>query len=341
VVAVLFATLAAFLFVALLGASLWGHRSGSRVELLQATAKQLFSGAAEHDWLERLSAADGRVVVAYLLRTLPDVEAGTAERVRAVLRRSSVAGRELARLNARSALRRAEACRILGGLGETGAIPRLIELLRDRDPVVRREAVGALADLRAVETLPAIAAAREETDGWGDLLAIITLVRMGPGCVPHIGALLASPRSPGMTKALLQVTTQLRATTDPGLIRSLAGHPEMEVRVEALRALGALGPDPESVAVCLAAMDDPEWPTRALAASSLGRLGERGAIPRLEQAMGDPAYWVRHHVAEAIAGMGEAGKAALTRGLEHANPFVRDMSAQALYMRSARGGRAA
>jgi HEAT repeat protein len=308
---------------------------------LEHMAKQMVSAGMEGEWLDHLSAADSRAVLAYFLRTLPDAEVAAAERVRDVLRRSRLVRRELGRLNGRSALRRAEACRILGGLGEAEAIPRLVERLRDRDPVVRREAAGALAGLRAVETLPAIAVAIEETEGWGDLLTVMTLVRMGPAGVPRVGALLAASRSPAMTKALLQVTTQLRAASDPALVRSLATHPEMEIRVEALRALGSLGPDAEAVSVCLAAMDDPEWPARALAASSLGRLGEPRAIPRLEKAMGDPAYWVRHHVAEAIAEMGEAGEAALTRGLAHANPFVRDMAAQALYLRAMRRGRAA
>lgn len=87
--------------------------------------------------------------------------------------------------------------------------------------------------------------------------------------------------------------------------------------------------------MCLAALDDPEWPARALAAGSLGRLGDPSAIPRLERAMGDTGYWVRHHAAEALAELGAEGEAALRRSLESENPFVRDMAAQALYLRAA------
>jgi len=88
-------------------------------------------------------------------------------------------------------------------------------------------------------------------------------------------------------------------------------------------------------------MDDAEWPVRALAAWSLGRVGDERALPRLARAMGDPAYWVRHHVAEAMAALGQPGAAALRRGLEDANPFVRDMAAQALFMRALAEGEAA
>ena len=155
-------------------------------------------------------------------------------------------------------------------------------------------------------------------------------------------ALLGASKSPAMTKALLQVTGRLGIATDPGMIRALAAHPDPEIRVEAVRVLGAIvaerGQPPP---VCLAAMDDPEWPVRALAAWSLGRVGDERAIARLARAMGDPAYWVRHHVAEAMAALGERGAAALRRGLQDENPFVRDMAAQTLFMRALTEGEAA
>jgi HEAT repeat protein len=88
-------------------------------------------------------------------------------------------------------------------------------------------------------------------------------------------------------------------------------------------------------------MDDAEWPVRAIAASSLGRLRDERALARLRGAMGDPAYWVRHHVAEAMASMGEPGAGALRDALHDANPFVRDMAAQALFMRALADGEAA
>jgi hypothetical protein len=57
--------------------------------------------------------------------------------------------------------------------------------------------------------------------------------------------------------------------------------------------------------------------------------------------MGDPAYWVRHHVAEAMASLGEPGAEALRRARHDANPFVRDMAAQALFMHALPEGEAA
>jgi len=50
------------------------------------------------------------------------------------------------------------------------------------------------------------------------------------------------------------------------------------------------------------------------------------------------AYFKSFHDgnAEAIAAMGDAGEATLRRCLDDANPFVRDMATQALFMRSVR-----
>ena len=293
--------------------------------------------------LDDLTHAESRLELIACLEALPGLDAAEAGRVRDMLSLSPAARHELAGLESRSASRRAEACRFAGRLGDTAAVRRLVELLCDRDPAVRREAIRALGELRAVEAVPDIADAIEGLKEWNNLLLLMALIRMGPGCAPAIGALLAEPgaRSPAMLKGLLQVTSRIGVATDPDVVRSLASHDDPEVRVDAVRVLGAVAPDPRSGDVCLASMDDAEWPVRAIAASSLGRLRDERAVTRLRGAMGDPAYWVRHHVAEALASMGEPGAEALRGALHDANPFVRDMAAQALFMRALTQGEAA
>jgi HEAT repeat protein len=297
--------------------------------------------ATEVDRLTHLSEADRQVLLGFCIGMLPRLDPDAARRIRGALCQSGLLEREIARLGRRSPVQRAEACRILGRLGQADAIPLLVERLRDADALVRRQAIGALADLGAVEALGAVAEAIDAADDWSNLLAIMALTRMGPASSPQVGALLAGSRSPAMTKALLQVTGQLGVAADPAAVRALASHPDPEIRVEAVRTLGNIAPDAESVTACLAAMDDSEWPARALAAWSLGRLRDGRAIPRLERAMGDTAYWVRHHAADAMAGLGEPGETALRRRLSDANPFVRDMAAQVLFMRVLPAGGAA
>jgi HEAT repeat protein len=296
---------------------------------------------ADLEWLDRLSHDNGRTALVASLEALAELRPDAAERVREVLRCSGLAGREIEMLRHRSAARRIEACRFAGRLGDSAVVPLLVERLGDPDTGVRREAIRALGDLRAWETAAHVAHAIEAMGEWNNLLLTMALVRMGPGSAPAIGLLLEASRSPAMTKALLQVTGRLGVAENPATILSLASHADPEIRVEAVRVLGAIAPRAESFAACIGAMDDAEWPVRALAASSLGKLGDERAIPRLARAMGDPAYWVRHHTAEALGMLGEPGAEALRRGLNDSNPFVRDMAAQALFMRALAEGEVA
>jgi HEAT repeat protein len=331
--------LAGLLMVALLLVNRLHASREARRSVLERQANLMLAGwvEARHTprglvpW-SRLSDADRRVMLTCWARALSSLEGRRAGAARAGLRRSGVLEPVTAGLTHRSPARRAEACRLLGRLGGADAVRRLIERLRDPEPVVRREAIGALADLRAVEAVVDMVRAIEATGDWGNLLTTMRLVRLGPGAIPALGALLASATSPEMLKALLQVCGRLGGVADPDRVRRLALHDDPEVRVEALRTLGSIAPDADSVTICLAAMDDPEWPVRAIAAASVGRLGDPAAVPRLERAMGDPAYWVRHHVANALLALGPAGLEALTRAGGHANPFVRDMAAQALWL---------
>jgi HEAT repeat protein len=286
----------------------------------------------EMGWLARLRHAERDVLFRCCLRALPDLDEDSRARVRQVMQRSDLLHQEIARLRHRDWARRADACRILGGLGYAAASPALIERLEDPDATVRQQAITALGELGAAEGLEAIVDALDASGRWANLLSLMALSKMGPASASRVGALLAASSSPGKTKALLQITGQLGVAADPGLIRALARHEDPEVRVEAVRTLGSLPPEAESVDICLAAMEDPAWPTRALAARSLGCLGDRRAVPRLERAMGDPAYWVRHRAGEALARLNDAGREALERGLSDANPFVRDMAAQALFL---------
>jgi HEAT repeat protein len=293
--------------------------------------------------LEDLAFAEDRAELVACLEALPGLAAAEADRIRDLVALSPAARHEVGRLEDSAASRRMEACRFAGRLGDRAVVPRLVRLLRDPDPAVRRKAIRALGELRATETVPDIVAAIEAMGEWSNLLLLMALIRMGPAAAPAIGALLAEPgaRSPAMLKGLLQVTGRIGVAADPAAIRALAAHDDMEVRIEAVRLLGSIAPDPASGDVCLAAMDDGLWPVRAIAAASLGRLRDERALPHLARSMGDPAYWVRHHVAEAMASMGEAGVEALRRARHDDNPFVRDMAAQALFMRAPADGEAA
>ncbi len=333
----LLAALVGMVIVLFLANQVQNRRAARRLCLgteLEVTLRAWSRRGADPEEVERvrsLASSDRTTLLHTCVRLMPRLDAAGAVRTRDALRHAGLFDRLIADLSHRSADRRSDACRLLGRLGCGEAIPAVLQRLEDRVPAVRRQAILALCDLRAIEALDRIVAVMDATGSWSDLLAVMAISRMGPAAAPRVGALLAAAESPALLKGLLQVTGQLGHAADPELVRRLAAHPDPEVRVEAMRTLGHIPPQTESVDVCLAAMDDAAWPTRALAARSLGRLGDPRAITRLERAMGDTAYWVRHHAGQALAGLGDPGQQALRRRLTDANPFVRDMATEMLF----------
>lgn len=333
----LLAALGAMVIVLFLANQVQNRRAARGLRLgdeLEATFRAWSRRDADPEEIERvrcLAGSDRTTLFHTCIRLMPKLEAAGAARTRAALRQIGVFDRLIADLSHRFADRRSDACRLLARLGCGEAIPAVLGRLQDRVPAVRRQAILALCDLRAIDALDPIVEVMDATGSWSDLLAVMAISRMGPAAAPRVGALLAAAESPALIKGLLQITGQLGHVADAELVRRLAAHPEPEVRVEAMRTLGHIPPEPESVDVCLAAMDDDAWPTRALAARSLGRLGDPRAITRLERAMGDTAYWVRHHAGQALAALGDAGHQALRRRLTDANPFVQDMATEMLF----------
>jgi hypothetical protein len=178
---------AALLLAALLLINWWHRRGDARAARLRQSLEPMLAGSAERDpapaeveWLAGLPRGDGRTVLVACLEALPGLAPDAAERVLEAIRRSGLAGREVALLRHRSAARRIEGCRFAGRTRDAGAVPLLVERLRDRDPAVRREAIRALGELRAVEAVGDIAEAIEAMSEWGNLLLVMALIRMGP-----------------------------------------------------------------------------------------------------------------------------------------------------------------
>lgn len=200
--------------------------------------------AEELDRLGGVPSRERRLLLGAFFRELPDAASDAVPRAREALERTHLLAREPVRLGHRSPAERAEACRLLGRLGTAAAIPLLLERLGDRDPDVRRAAITALGDLRAAEALGPVAEAIETGGEWDNVLALMAMVRLGSDPA-QVGGLLDGARSPAMTKAMLLITGRLGAAADAGRVRALAAHSDLEVRVEALRALGGIGPEPE------------------------------------------------------------------------------------------------
>jgi HEAT repeat protein len=86
--------------------------------------------------------------------------------------------------------------------------------------------------------------------------------------------------------------------------------------------LGVIG-DPGAGPALVEALEDDQWPVRAMAAKAIGRMRYRAAIPPLCGALRDRQWWVRANAAEALKLMGDEGIDSLRRTLDDEDTYAR------------------
>lgn len=173
-------------------------------------------------------------------------------------------------LHALEAERRFRALRVIQTLNlEAQMAPRLIELLADRDRVVRATAVKILGVVRTLESVQAITEALNDPDA-----------RVQANAVEVVGD-MQSPQFMALLTPFLR-------------------HPGNRVRANAARALIRLDYAPART-VLLEMLDDPAERMRLSAAWTLGQVRLPGVVVRLERmVLEDPSPRVRTQASETI-----------------------------------------
>ncbi len=220
----------------------------------------------------------------------------------------------------------------LAGAGPEAVEP-LIRALRDRDPKVRGGAARALETLgaRAKAAVPALIAALTDPEPPDD-----PKPPRGPSFDDWQRE--GEPRPSGYYAALCAIGPP----AVPVLLERLNA-PDRQARVVALRALGFLGDDAKSsVPRLIALLRDPDL--RGEAASALGGIGARDAIPALLARLKDLDPGFRARAAETLGRIGWERQAAqyssrtiargairpLAAALKDSDPGVRAAAARAL-----------
>ena len=152
------------------------------------------------------------------------------------------------------------------------------------------------------------------------LPALSGLLRaFGPGA----RALLIAALEKGLTETRLECACidalgVSRCLSARGSIAERLESPHLELRVAAARALGRLG--------------------MGEAIPALGRLSATPAVEALCDCVGDRSWWVRHHAAYALLGLGDEGRDALCELAARSDDrYAREMAREALDMGGARG----
>jgi len=211
---------------------------------------------------------------------------------------------------------RIEAAVILGARGDTAALPALTALLDDANSDVRLAAARSLArlgDPGGIKHLQHLARAKPD-----DGLAFRLLARLDPD--QHMAALLTHLKHAVDDEELDEIAACLdpceRDKTVPPLVEACADD-STYLRANAAALLGRLKAH-QAVGTLAGLIEDPSWEVRTQAASALGALGTKTALPplrtlakQLQYRGTDPqVHATREACALALARLGERETAA-------------------------------
>ncbi|HUV38540.1 MAG TPA: HEAT repeat domain-containing protein [Planctomycetota bacterium] len=172
-------------------------------------------------------------------------------------------------LRHRNAVIRSEAAFVLGRVGRGSAVEPLVAALADKDAEVRRKAAYALGEIADVRALDGLVAVLADDDAGVRANGCFALGQIG---------------SPKSARALLGCLTDI----DEG------------VRNHAANALGFSREPRVLPALAWTAVDDKSTGVRALAVTSMGRLGDAAACGILVDLLDDDEYLVRARAIESL-----------------------------------------
>jgi len=216
-------------------------------------------------------------------------------------------------------------------------VARLTELLRSRDPRVRRWAANGLGAFgrRARGAIPKLLSVLEEGDSATKEIVVTTLLHVDPeAAVSSLADMLrhSSQSIRHLAASRLGSLGEAARPATPALAELIRERPTSISGSEAIRTLLALDPD-VVVEVLGELLEHPNWTLREQALSQLRVLGKRGRplTPLVLEALEDGPEALRSTAARAL-GHVEAIETIprLIELLEHPDVFVRKAAAQAL-----------
>jgi HEAT repeat protein len=220
--------------------------------------------------------------------------------------------------------------------GEVG-LRVLLAARKSSDMRAHRQAVRALARMGSLAARPLVEALPESGER-----AAVALVRLGPAAVEALEAGLREPESaPHCARVLGEIGPRARAAVPALLALMQDREGSRERRAEVVRALGRIGPDPETppglpdpvIDGLTAALDDPAVAVQQRALEALAELGPRAqtALPALARVTRGRNADLAAGACLALAGLGGPGAVApLVARLKDDRRPVREAAAEGL-----------
>lgn len=221
---------------------------------------------------------DAELVASMLARYARQLTGTARMSVAAFFEHRGFVDREIARLRARRAWRRARAAYALGDMASQRAVAPLLVALGDDSRVVRAAAARSLGLLGAVDAVAPLVEALVQKR-VPRAVAGQALLAVGPPSLERLRALLDHPDAE-VRAVVAELIGLVGDASDAALVRERLRDSSAEVRAKATRALGRLGAA-DAAAELRAALSDRIPYVRATAAIALGMIGDRDSAGAL------------------------------------------------------------
>ncbi|HKQ63275.1 MAG TPA: HEAT repeat domain-containing protein [Candidatus Polarisedimenticolaceae bacterium] len=203
------------------------------------------------------------------------------------------------------------AARALHRIADSAAVPRLLELLRDPAPPLRREAVHALAAIASPETIRGIVGVLGDEDSRVRKSAAAELARLfPPEALAPAEARLGSEQNSVVRGSLYLVVARCGGSSKLATLRSWWGRPDPVDRMLFVAALAELRSAVPLDLLEQALHDRDARVTRRAAEQLAARLGEPRARTLLLEAIPSPFWPLAQAAVEEIAQAGESSAGA-------------------------------
>lgn len=180
---------------------------------------------------------------------------------------------------------------------------RLIELLRDPDPEIRKAAAESLERVESLHSLEEIVAILHGEERGAKVKAIYAFEFINSDKIfPILLKLLQQP-DPDLRSAAIQVLGAKKNLQTLGTLVKHLKDPHPAVRVHAAEAVGNFT-DKRLIPYLAALISEKDDSLAAAATKSLGKIGAVEGEPHILSAMQDPRPTVRLAAAQAIASIG-------------------------------------
>lgn len=299
-------------------------------ELLKNSIESYLSGNLSAAALEKIILSQRGALVSILAQMGASANPDYRARLLALIPECHcefVINEELERLKSSNWLDRLNAMTYLPFIAPASIVTKpLLHGLEDEYLDVRLAAALSLSELGDPSSIKPIFTSLALQGSWPIERLIEIIQGFDDRAIPILIQYLNDPAaSESGIQVAIAVLGHKKASSSISSLTQFITHSNLEIRVEAYRALGLIG-DVSTLPSILSGMLDDQWEVRAICAKALKHFPGALGISALQIGLTDKAWWVRFNCASSLGALGADGRGALLQSLESPDRFAREIS---------------